>query len=72
MSEKALALFLETLLAMKEVKPLLINSHVSMDGGLLQAGTSQCPPKSVDRQKDLDPRYLPLPLPGPASAGKAA
>ncbi len=43
-NEKALALFPETLLAVKEVKPLLINSHVSMDGGLLQAGTSHAPP----------------------------
>ena len=40
LNEKVLSRFLETLLAMEEVKPLLSNDHFSVDGTLLQAWAS--------------------------------
>ena len=48
LNEKVLALFLETLLGMEEVKPLLSNDHFSVDGTLLKAWTSHSSLQPVD------------------------
>lgn len=50
LNERVLALFLETLLGMEGVKPLLSNEHFSVDGALLQAWASHASLKAVDAQ----------------------
>ena len=50
LNEKMMALFLETLLGMEEVKPLLSNEHFSVDGTLLQAWASRASLKGLDGQ----------------------
>ena len=52
LNEKVLSRFLETLLAMEEVKPLLSNDHFSVDGILLQAWASHNSLKPVDVQQE--------------------
>ena len=52
LNEKVLSRFLETLLAMEEVKPLLSNDHFSVDGTLLQAWASHNSLKPVDVQQE--------------------
>ena len=48
--EKVLSRFLETLLGMEEVKPLLSNDHFSVDGALLQTWASHDSLKPVNGQ----------------------
>ena len=52
LNEKVLSRFLETLLAMEEVKPLLSNDHFSVDGALLQAWASHNSLKPVDGRQE--------------------
>ena len=52
LNQKVLSLFLEKLLGMEEVKPLLSNDHFSVDGTLLQAWASHNSLKPVDGQQD--------------------
>ena len=64
LNERVLALFLETLLGMEEVKPLLSNEHFSVDGALLQAWASHASLKAVDsttRGKTIPRHRLPRP-----------
>ena len=54
--------FLEKLMGAAEVKPLLSNEHLSVDGTLLQAWASHASLERIDGEDD--------PLPPPAGPGE--
>ena len=68
LNEKVMALFLETLLGMEEVKPLLSNEHFSVDGTLLQAWASHASLKAVDAQHHQGQDNSTPPAPPPSQA----
>ena len=72
LNQKVLSLFLEKLLGMEEVKPLLSNDHFSVDGTLLQAWASHNSLKPVDGQQDSGQNNSTPPSPpaSPCQAGQ--